>query len=516
MATNYTNLSQVLIDVELYVTVREGGVLTLDLFNTVAQNRWQWFVDNYNDFRERFLENAEGDQDQLSELENLNNEVSVTVAGNKNNPFENAAKFYNFLPFLAQITLEEVGLSPDEIKVRDEEIKRITELTEDDFRNALSFLRKASAISAQELGLGDPQANELLGLSPRKKRRSPTIKDMIRIDNVNKLYKFIEGLIYDLQISQKRPPNLLAIANANQENGSQGDVLDIYLSAVPVPFEISLQHMAKKYLGGANRWFELVSVNNLQPPFVDELGEKLNLLAPGAGSSVIIPADLKTSIAPGARISIGSNRIVEETRAVENVVVNENNTLVVSLSGDRDLSKFKSSEGAFVRVYKPGTTRKNDQILIPLTNEAAAVDSSKPTPTSDSLRRLEKAYINFGIDIKRDNRTRDLVIAPNGNFEKAAGVQAIRQAVLNALKTLLSELPFHPQYGVNTNIGDQFFGTTDEVVIFAEFVRTSILTDPRFESVLVNKLSSTGTGYSMELIVKIIGFDSAIPLAFIV
>ena len=68
---------------------------------------------------------------------------------------------------------------------------------------------------------------------------------------------------------------------------------------------------------------------------------------------------------------------------------------------------------------------------------------------------------------------------------------------------------------MNHNIGAEFFGTTDESVIFAEIVRSSVLGDPRFESVLVSRLSATSNGFSMQLLVKIRGFSSSIPLAFV-
>lgn len=512
---NYTNLFEIYKDTEMYLILRNKGSLNLSHIRPIAQNRWPWMVSNWPTLKQLFTTFVNGNQSQSAALEDLQREVSSYKLGNTTiNPLQSLDKTITFSPFLELIELTSIKLTPEEIILRDKEIERVGQLEVETFQQMLTFIRKNTAIEAATIGLGDEDAARLLGLQVAPKRRTATIQDLDRINETNKLYKIIEGIVYDLNQTRKRPPNLLQIANQNISADSPVAIQDTYLSYVPVPFEISLESMAQKYLGDKRRWYELATVNQLHPPFIDEVGTKLPLLAPAAVNNLIISSSLKDSVFVGTKISIGSYRYREETRVVERAIINENNTMVLFLGGTQDLNKFLSSEGAFVRIYAPNTTRKGNYVLIPST-APGVTQRAVATPNNASLRQLEQAFLNFGIDIARDRRTNDFIIDANGNFKFAAGFPAIRQAVLYALKTTQGELPWHPNYGVNINIGDRFFGSLNEAVVFGELLRDTLLRDPRFSDVLINKVGTTGTGISLGLLVSIQGIDQPLPLAFV-
>jgi len=91
----------------------------------------------------------------------------------------------------------------------------------------------------------------------------------------------------------------------------------------------------------------------------------------------------------------------------------------------------------------------------------------------------------------------------------------VKQAVLNAFRTTQGELVFHPNYGINTNVGGQFFGTTDEALIFGDLLTKTLLNDPRFTDIKISNVSTTGTGISLSLLVKIAGSNVPVPLNFV-
>lgn len=516
MAFSYTSVYQVFSDSTLYFITRKGGKLTLGLFPAIARERWAWFVENFNTFSRRFEVGANGNLNLVKSLEDLRKFVEGFKLGNTRiNPFDRENNLIKFRPFLDQITLSEVNLTPSEIRVRDEELARTGSLNEEDFRSMLALLRQKTAIAAQELGLGDDTANAILGLNPRRKRRSPRVKDILDIAEINRAYKFIEGFIFDKQRTQKRPPNLLRISQQNLDVGSGFRPQDVYQTYYPVPFEISLESMAKKYLGSVQKWFELATINNLQPPFVDQTGTKFDLIAPAASNNLIISSGLAEAVAPGVRIGIGSFKIREESRIIERVVINDDDTMVLFLSGAADLNKFLPDEGAFVRVYKPNTARPNSLILIPTTSSPSADTSSKPTPSKDEIRRLEKAFIQFGVDVARDEKTGDLIFDSNGNFKLSYGIRAVRQAVRNTLRTNVRELSYHPNYGINYSLGRSYMGTVDEAVKIGDLIRSGILRDQRLEDAKITRISSTKQGASLQMAVKIKGLDDPIPLSFV-
>lgn len=514
MAKKYTNMFEITKDVEMYTLLRDGSQLNLSHLQPIAQNRWTWFVDNWKTLYTRFKSNANGDDEVTAALESMNREVQNYQLGNTANPLENLSKAIQFDPFISQISLQELSLSPDEAILRDTESQRVLGLDIESFEQMVDFIKKRTSIFSQTIGLGDATTAALYGISVEATKRSATISDLDIIAEFNNTKKYITGIIYDLKTRQKVSPNLLKTANDNIDPLSDVVIDTSYRSYVPVPFEISLQHMAKKYLNDASKWYELATVNNLQPPFVDESGTKLSLLAPAAVNNLIIPSSQKEHLYVGIKVSIGSYRIREETRIIEKIIVNDNGTMVLFLSGAQDLNKLKSAEGAFVRVYNPNTTRRNEFVLIPSSNEGFTITPS-PTPSSDELRRLERAFINFGIDIARDLTTDDFLIDANGNFKFSSGYAAVKQAVMYTLRTTEGELPFHPSFGVTANIGDRFYGTTDEALLFGELLRSSLLSDTRFTNVVINRVSTTGSGIALSLLVSIQGLNDPIPLSFI-
>jgi hypothetical protein len=150
-----------------------------------------------------------------------------------------------------------------------------------------------------------------------------------------------------------------------------------------------------------------------------------------------------------------------------------------------------------------------------LAQEAPGAGQKIPTPRSDELRRLGTALLSFGVDIARDEQTNDFIVDASGNFKLISGIENVRQAVLYALRTQQGELPFHPAYGVNLNIGSKFFGTTDEALIFGTVVQDTLTRDPRFQDVKIARLSVTGNSVAVQLLVTIAGSNQPIPLSFV-
>jgi hypothetical protein len=506
----------VMISLKIYFTFNQGGTYSLGDFPNVAQKRWEWIVDNWKKYKDIFKTSAAGDQRLLLSYENLKSEINSYKLGSNKNPLDSSSKYETFKPFLDIISLTEIGLNNDEIANINEEITKIANFQESDFRNMIDFLNNFYLDYENSVGLSDATVLALYGMVPKTYTRAATIQDLSILSDLKEMIRISEGLIFNLQITQKKPPNLLNIANNNiDQELSNYRVLDIFQTSYPVPFEISLEHMAIKYLGSSRLWFELVTVNNLQPPFIDEVGTKFSLLAPAAANNLIISSELSTYVSPGTYIGIGSHRFKEESRVVEKVLVNTTDeTMTLFLGGDQNLNRYTTNDKSYVRIYKPHTTRKGKFILIPTTLPSTGL-SAKKTPSKDELRRLQKPFIEFGFDVAKDLNTGDWIIDPNGNFKIAAGVKAIKQAVLNAVKTQLNELPFHPEYGVNYQLGEMYFGSVDEAVVFGNMVSDAILKDSRFENALISKADNNEGGVSVQIIVKIKGLGSPIPLSFI-
>lgn len=510
----YTNLLEITTDFGLYMSAKLGSVKTLNLFPSIAKNRFTWFVDNWATLYKRFKDNTGGDQAIEAALTELDRAIASYKLGSKINSFENNSQFVTFLPFITQILISELVLDPEEINYVNTEIARIQKFTATELRDMIKFLNEQIVLASSLIGKGDPDSEKLFGTKGLEKQRNATFEDMQQIENVINLKQIIEGAVFDIRQREGVSPNLLQAANRNIDPNSPVSVNTSYLSYKSVPFSISLEDMAQRYLGDKRRWYELVTINELQPPFVDETGEKFSLLVPGSQNAVTI-ADTKSDYVPvGQKVNIGSLRFKEETRVVERNVNNGDGTMTLYLSGNQNLVNLKVTEKAYVRIYKPHTVNSGNFILIP--SDIRSPLTNVPTPNSDALRRLDKALLAFGVDFKRNTVTGDVVFDSAGNYELVAGTENVYQTIFYAIRTRLGELPFHPTtYGMKFGIGDKYLGSMDEAVLFSETLKSSLQRDPRFTKISVDSIKATGNSIAIDLTVYLLGTDLPIPLSFV-
>ena len=510
--TTYTNLIDAVTDVSFYLAISLKGTIDLSMLPSLAKQRYTWMVTNWKTLYAKFKNYANGDQYLESALQDFDSSVRSYKLGNTSNVLDNSQKFLLYREFISTILVSDIPLSPNEKVLVSQEKQRISNLSIEDFRNLLAFLKQTSAIMSAQVGLGDNTGFAALGVSSAVRTHAATVGDLKNMETVLNFMKYVESIIYNLKQTVDKPPNLLSIANKNISNNATVAIASAYASFVDMPFEISLEHMALKYMGHVNYWYVLVTVNNLQPPYIDEVGEKFPLLAPGANNSLIVSADRSNDVHIGAEIRIGSRVVKEESRYVNDITKNSDNTMVLFLSGDPDLAKLKTTQSAFVRIYQPHTTNGGKFIKIPIA--LASPNGKGNTPQKDELRRLDKALLSFGVDIAQSETTGDLIVDANGNFGLAYGVKNVKQAVMNALQTTVGELPFHSGYGFDPSIGERFNGPTNFAQAMGEIVTKAILKDSRIQSARIKDIILTGTSVSMLVEVTIAGVNSAIPLSF--
>lgn len=512
-AIQYTSFYELQNDLSLYVSIKNQEPFHLAHIPTLAQNRWAWIVDKWtSDLKERFKIVANGEQYLETNLLDFGRSVESYKIGNKTNVLNIPEKFIRYSEFLETVLLSEIGLTKDESDILNTEITKAKKFDITRFREMLRFLKQQSVLTAQYVGLADEISARIRDVAIAPKKRRANYADLRTLQEGIALEQFIEGIIIELKRSSKKPPNLLLAANANINSQSPVLINDAYISYTSVPFERSLQQMAISYLGSPDRWFELVTVNNLKAPFVDESGTKTVLLSSGSNNTIYISAANKELIAISSKIKLGSFKLREELRVVEKISDNKDGTLTVFLSGAKDLAKFSISDKPYVRIYKPGTVNTGSFILIPSIVSAGSTDAA--TPQSDELRRTDRALLAFGVDMQRDERTNDLIIDPSGNFKLCYGIANIRQSVLTILRINKGELPYQPNLGIPDFIGGRYFNTVDEAVIIGDLIKDSVKKDARFATVLTDNFQTGGNSLSLNLFVFIEGVKTGIPLSF--
>jgi len=501
-----------------YAQVSKNAPFALANVQTIAINRWDWFVQNWeNKLKPEFNKSLPKSDFFINLLKDLNNEIVTQklFPTTSTNPFINLNKFIKYKPILSYISLSDISLTPSESLVLKEEQKRLANLSVSDFKNMAYFLRSSAATAAQIVGLGDNDGAAVQGFPITSAQRGYSPQELEQIGDIFDLADEIDGIIYYLQQQTVKQPNLLAVANKNTDADSQVVFNQSYTTAVSLPFVESLEYMAEQFMGSKDFWFEIATLNNLQPPYVDKTGTKEYLLGPGTLASVKISTNRANEVKVGTKIKIGSYTVREETRSVLKIVKFDDGTMILSLSGAANLSKLKISEKAYVKIYKPQTANEDSLLLIPVDAESALIEGKQPS--LDVLKRLDRALLDFGVDARRDEKTGEIQIGKNGDFDIIYGMPAVRQAIHSLMSTNIGELPFHPDYGIPfaNSIGERFYGNVELAAAFSEILQEVILSDGRYSDVVVQDLTVTETSISINMIVTVDGSNVIIPLSFV-
>lgn len=509
----YTSYYELKVDLGLYLAAITSDPYTLDLLPAIARGRYFWLVDNWLKYKNRFISYANGDQDLESAYLDFERSVQSTQLGNTTNVLVLPDKFVLYSPFLYLISFSEISPTKDEKDYLRREVARVQAFDISTFRSMVSYLKDQHNLTAAFIGLGDEDAAALRNETVPPSKRTAIVDDLATLEQALELEKFIEGIIVDLKNKSGVPPNLLTIANQNLSSDSSIAINDAYKSYVSVPFERSLSEMAFKYLGSTERWFELVTCNNLKSPYVDLYGEKQYFVSSGSGNAITISNSRVEWLTLGTKIVVGSITQKDQTRVVEKINDNQDGTLTVFLSGERDLSLWKTEENAYARVYYPNTLNQNSLVYIPI--ESLSPLTRLPTPSSDELRRLDQQTLSFGVDAQRDERTGDLLLDSTGDLKKCYGLANLRQTIHHILQTIRGENQWHANYGIPTNVGDQWLSTLQETQAVAISIQDAVLSDGRIKNCIISDLSANGNSLNITMFVVLKDTNVPIPLSFI-
>lgn len=515
MAKQYTDRFSLQVDLQLYLLVRAGGTPTLSLLPKLASDRWPWFVKNRAKISQIFEQYANGDEFLVKQILSFHDYIESYENGANVNPFSDLNIFAEMSELLNLINVNSLELTAPEIAYIDQEKQRVQQLTVENFKAMLRFLKSQRDIAFDYIGLGDSYYDELRGRKSAPKQRDYFISDLQVLNNTIELEKFIEGIILEFKYQKNVAPNLLSFANEKLIEGeSDVRIQNIYKSYIVVPFEKSLEQMARDYLGSSDRWYELVTVNELKAPYVDLYGEKVLLLESGSASTLRVPISQQEKFRINATIKIGSRLVPEEIRVVEQVNDNRDGSATIYLSGKQDLSKLIISHVPYIRVYKPETISDFSLVKIPIS--VAAPFNNLPEPAEGELKQLDKSLLAFGVDIARDDLSGDLLLDTSGDLKYQYGINNVRQAAKLVLDTEKGQLPLHPNYGLENQVGFALQGATTSTKI-ASVIEQTLKRDVRFTSVTLRDINiSADNKIAMTVFVTIAGSNQLIPLAFVI
>lgn len=273
----------------------------------------------------------------------------------------------------------------------------------------------------------------------------------------------------------------------------------------PVPFGLTMQQISHRYLGDADRYNEIITLNNLRSPYIDENGFFYNFLSNGDGRQFNIST--KENLYVGQKIQLSSNSIPSFSRKIIDIQKITDTNYLITVDGDADLSLLTTANNAKLKAYLPGTVNSQNQIYIP-SNETIEEQSRTfdiPYLKGDTLTDLSK--IDWLLSEKGD-----LVINSFGDANLATGtvnlIQILRMMVVTRKGEILSEPDFGLGLNPGVNVADIEYGTilTD--------LRAVILSDPRFEEIEKLEVNILPPDLSLTINVRLSGGRGIFPINF--
>ena len=450
----------------------------------------------------------------IDKVELLNNELSgqvqYTIPGlplfKKGNEKSTSADMQSSLYF--------EGISPSSLKLSLEQQKQVAQDEEkasllgiNDFKNKRDGVVNAAAAISEAFGGGANTYNRIAGLSPPKKvYKEINTSDLDLLDKLNDLIMAFDkaiGVIESATPDESNDYSEYFTAEARRNDIPMGSYSSRFY--VPFPHGGSLEQLSLQYLGDASKWLDIVAINGLKSPYIDEDGFTIPFMGNGSGSTITIANTSGLYI--GQAIMISSDKISSSKRKIQAISVISAAEMMVTVSGDANLSSYLVKDNAKFQAYLPDTVNSNMLIAIPSSAPANVPGKIRTIPGIDDLNGMERlAKVDFMLQSDGD-----LIVSSSGDISLSHGLGNIVQASLIKLKTPYGSLLNDPGFGNILNAGIST-ADIDPKKLVAQLDKM-FSDDQRFQGVASAKVSIKGPVGEINLLLQVADTDVFLPLS---
>lgn len=405
--------------------------------------------------------------------------------------------------------MSDLKLTPTVMAKINEEKNRVANLTQadyQDYRNRLEeFMRDyGTAVGASTLTYDATFGRADLADNIAHLRDEPTDDDYAVLWAINDAIMVIEKFLVEKTPALDQPVSALEYIGGLANRSGIAFTQPVSKFGIPFPYGTTLERLAARYLGDANRWHEIAALNGLRSPYVDEVGFRSDFVVSGSGNQVIVAYTKNLYV--GQPVWIYSSTMLTTKRNITGLEPVGSN-LVVSVSGDRNMGSFRHDEGAYLRAYLPDTINSQQLIYIPspLPSQEESFRSDK-IPSIDSTDALLKIA---GIDLLLTSDM-DLIITPDGDGRWSYGMNNLVQRLKIGMSTPVGSLLQHPDYGVNLGIGMSIAELNSKELL--DSIQRFVATDPAFTGVSSANIVTNGGSVSVAVTVGVNGVGNNIPI----
>src|ERR1700690_526603 len=474
----------------------------LDLAST--QNAITTFYSNIKRAYGTVTQNAKTITFNLTQLAAEQKDSDMAVPGFEsaaaNNPFRDPVSNYDFF---SGIQIGDLNLPPTVLSSVAAERQRIRNLTRLDFQNRKIAIQAVSDQYANAVGLGDSTYNNVYGLtSPANPVYAvPTDDDYNTLFALNDLITAINSLVVSTTTNTTSKQDTIAtIAGMPTASGIAFNIPTSKF-AIPFPYGATIEQLAYKYLGDPDRALEIITLNGLQSPYVDEEGFELPLLSNGVNNNIFVADSSQLYIGQPVWISsLTTQRIQTRIQGIKVL----NNTQSMGPLAD-DVSLYTTTAKAVLLAYLPNTVNSQQTIYIPSTLEPQPGDLTlRNVP---GINQFDPLLAVGGIDLLL-TQSGDIVLDKSGNTKWSVGLANLIQWTILGLGTRRGALNRHPEYGLDLQPGQSLADLSAQQVV--QSIQSMFADNPAFTGVAGVQVNINGPVADLNIALTIAGTDNQI------
>jgi hypothetical protein len=512
-------------DLRLWYNDQAGTEPTLADMQEIIPLRWAYFRDNWEfivgQLQSKISTYAYPDLLDI-QINNLSEVIRIQRhdANKRVNPFSKSNTLNKYYAVWENLPLSGIPLTKEENTIASDKIARIRRFIKTDFLNIRKSLEDGRDEIADTVGLSDADYNATFHRSSVPQLRSARIKDVIDMQTFQQAIVSVDYILSNTASLNTTNVDPFALARANANNPDINIVTGLSGQLVRMYYGDSLQAIAARYLGDADRWIEIAIANGLRPPYIDEIGQAIPLISNGGGSQINIAKldNLGTSnidkIYVNQIIFLQSNTIkFPDQRAILSIKeIPISGELVIELSGTPNLNDYQTTDGAYIRVFKPNTINSNFLIMLPQP-EAVQQSSTKEVPFFLASKSEDEK--RAGVDLLL-NTTNDLSFTASGDFQLSYGLANAMQAMQIKMMSEKGTSSRHPNFGLPSVIGVKAgnIGSIKETLVTG--INDLVNADSRFSRIEVLDISVSQGSAIISLVVRLAGSGSLLPISFTV
>jgi hypothetical protein len=239
---------------------------------------------------------------------------------------------------------------------------------------------------------------------------------------------------------------------------------------VPVPSGLSIEQIAQRYLGDSQRWLEIATLNFLQEPYIDNDGFQYPLLSNADGRNIVV--GYNTDIFVGQTIYLYSSTQSPTARTILDIVTLSQTSFLLTLDG------------------------------LPNLDGGISIPASVSNVNLVGLSKVDWLLNQYG----------DIVIDNQGDFQLAAGITNLVQALSIKFNTRAGTSLLNPTFGLSLAPG-AMISDTSATTIYNQ-ISNLITSDPRFTGLTGFQVNLSPPSAIINLSVQLAGIQGVFPISF--